>query len=113
MTLLNIVLAAAPSGSGGQPANPLMNLLPFAFIIVIMYLLMIRPQQKKQKEHRDLLANLQKGDKVVTAGGILGTIAGIKEKEKTLLIKVSDTTKIEVLRSSIAQVLKSKYETGS
>ncbi|MFC1568612.1 preprotein translocase subunit YajC [bacterium] len=100
-------MAAAGSGGGAQQTgNPLMNFLPLFAIIIIMYLLMILPQQKRQKEHQKMLNNLQKGDKVLTSGGIMGSIAGIKEKEKTVLLKIAENTKIEILRSSIAQVLK-------
>ncbi len=109
--MLSFMLAAAGGGGGAQPAgNPMLNFLPLFAIIVVMYLLMILPQQRKQKEHRKMLESLQKGDKVVTAGGILGSVAGIKEKENTVLVKVSDNAKIEVLRSSIAQVIRGKGE---
>lgn len=106
MSFLNSMLAMAPTGQGGQTGNPIAALLPFFAIIAIMYLLMILPQQKKQKEHRKMLDNLQKGDKVVTTGGVFGSISGIKEKENTVILKISENTKIEILRSSVAQVLK-------
>lgn len=109
--MLNLVLAAAGSGSGAQqPANPMLNFLPLLAILVVMYLLMILPQQRKQKEHRKMLDELEKGDRIITTGGILGSVSGMKEKERTVLLKVSDNTKIEILRSSIAQVLKGKGE---
>jgi len=104
--MFSTILAMAGSGQGAQGGNPIAALLPFFAIIIIMYLLMILPQQRRQKEHRKMLDNLQKGDKVVTSGGVFGTVSGIKEKEKTVLLKVSENTKIEILRSSIAQVLK-------
>lgn len=107
----HFLLAAGMAGQnagGAQQGNPLIGFLPLVLILVIMYFLMIRPQAKKQKEHRDMLQKLEKGDKVLTAGGIIGTIAGIKEKENTVLVKISDSVKIEVSRNSIAQVMKKK-----
>jgi preprotein translocase subunit YajC len=109
LSSISLTLAMAGSGSGSA-GNPIAAILPMFAIIIVMYLLMILPQQRKQKEHRKMLDNIQKGDKVVTAGGLVGSIAGIKEKENTVLLKVSDTTKIEILRSSIAQIVKGKTE---
>ena len=109
MSSISLTLAMAGSGSGSA-GNPIAAILPMFAIIIVMYLLMILPQQRKQKEHRKMLDNIQKGDKVITAGGLVGSIAGIKEKENTVLLKVSDTTKIEILRSSIAQIVKGKME---
>ena len=109
MSSISLTLAMAGSGSGSA-GNPIAAILPMFAIIIVMYLLMILPQQRKQKEHRKMLDNIQKGDKVVTAGGLVGSIAGIKEKENTVLLKVSDTTKIEILRSSISQIVKGKTE---
>jgi preprotein translocase subunit YajC len=77
--------------------------LPFVLIFGIMYLLIFRPQAKKQKQHRAMIESLKKGDKVVTAGGIHGTIAGVKEKEDIIFVKIADNVKIEVSRSSIAR----------
>lgn len=106
--VLLVIGMAGQSGANAQQSNPLLGFLPLVLILVIMYFLMLRPQAKKQKEHREMLSKLEKGDKVVTAGGIFGTIAGIKEKENTVILKVADNVKIEITRSSIAQVLKKK-----
>jgi len=106
-----IALLMGTSGSGGsQGGNPLVAFLPLLLIIVIMYWLMIRPQTKKQKEHRAMLEKLQKGDKILTAGGIVGTIAGIKENEGLLVVKIAENVKIEISKGSVAQVLKKKSE---
>ena len=96
----NILLQA----SRGQ-GNTLMALLPFILIFVVIWLFMIRPQSKKQKEVQAMLASLQKGDKVVTIGGIRGSIVGFKEAEDTVILKIADNTKIEVSRSAIAKKL--------
>ena len=84
----------------------MVGFLPLVLIIVIMYFLMIRPQAKKQKEHKAMIANLQKGDKILTSGGIVGTVQGVKENEGLLIVKISDNVKIELSRNAVAQVFK-------
>ncbi len=81
----------------------------FPFLILmfaVMYFLMIRPNQKREKERREMLNSIAKGDKVVTTGGICGIVVGVNDK--TVVLKVSDepVTKIEFMRSSVAQVAK-------
>ena len=91
--------------AGGQNAQGggLMAYLPFILILVIMYFLMIRPQAKRQKEKQKMLGDLKKGDRVVTIGGLHGTIGAFKGKEKkTILLKVDKNTSITVNRSAIA-----------
>ena len=83
-------------------------LLPLILIIGIMYFLMIRPQNKKQKELQKMLDALQKGDKVVTIGGIRGTIASVKKDSNTVVIKVDDNVKIEFNRSAVASLVSEK-----
>jgi preprotein translocase subunit YajC len=94
-----ILMAGGQEGSGG---GGLFTLVWFGLIIVVMYLLLIRPQRKKQKEHERLLTELKKGDKVVTSGGMFGTIFAIDEERGRVVIKIGDNTKMEFLKSSIA-----------
>lgn len=101
----SIFLWIAPSSPGGGSANPLITLLPFILIIAIFYFLIIRPQSRRQKEHKKMLEELKKGDMVVAAGGIVGTIAGIKEKENIVILKIDENVKIEVLRSAISSII--------
>ena len=95
-----------PAKKGAAPIWPML-----LAIFAVFYFFMIRPQQKKQKESQNMLGSLAKGDKVVTIGGITGTIVNIKAKkdekegEDTVVLKVSDTTKIEFIRSSIARIV--------
>jgi preprotein translocase subunit YajC len=100
---------------GNAPIWPMLIVL-----FVIFYFFIIRPQSKKQKDTKDMLLNLEKGDRVITIGGIYGTIMSIKEKKdaKTdddiLVLKVSDSSKIELVRSAVARVLpKEGAETGT
>lgn len=87
--------AAAPAGMAG-----LAQFVPLILIFIVFYFLLIRPQQKKAKEHQNYLSNLKKGDKVITGGGIYGQIAGITDNVVTL--EIADNVRIKVSRSSIA-----------
>ncbi|MCK5579345.1 MAG: preprotein translocase subunit YajC [Planctomycetes bacterium] len=71
-------------------------------IFVIFWLLLIRPQQKKQKQHQRLLSELKKGDHVVTSSGMMGVISSMNEEKNIVVLKIADNTKIEFLKSSIA-----------
>jgi preprotein translocase subunit YajC len=97
--------AAGQSGGGGQLVTMLVT---FGLIIVIFYFLVIRPQNKKQKDAKKMLENLRKGDKVVTAGGMRGVIAAVKEE--SIVIKVDENVKIEFSKGSVTQVLERKEE---
>ena len=98
------LLAMAPQQGGNSEGGLMSTLIMFALIIAIFYFLILRPQQKRQKERQKLLEALKKGDKVVTAGGMYGTIAGIDDK--TVLIQVSDGVKMKFERSSVTSILK-------
>ena len=91
--------AAQQAGTG----QLLISMLPILLIFVIFYFFIIRPQNKKQKETDRMIAALKKGDKVVTIGGIHGTV--VQTKEKTVIVKVDDNAKLEFLRSAIATVV--------
>jgi preprotein translocase subunit YajC len=95
-------------GEGAATSNPLMTFLPFVAIIAIFYFLIIRPQNKKQKETQKMLSQLKKGDKIVTIGGIHGTIQAVKEQ--TVIVKVDEDTKLEFSRSAISNVVTAAKE---
>jgi preprotein translocase subunit YajC len=98
------LLLGAPQGTGtGGTGNLLSTFLPFILIIVIFYFLIIRPQNKKQKETQKMLAAIKKGDKIVTIGGIHGVISTVREN--SVVVKVDDNTKVEFSRSAIATVV--------
>lgn len=94
----NMIIAMAQSPEGG---GSFAGMIPFVLIIFVIYFLMIRPQSKKAKAHTQMLAELKKGDKVVTIGGISGTI--VEVRDRTFLVKVSPNTDIEFLKSSVAE----------
>ena len=95
----------APQGGGGIAA-----FLPFFLIMVIIYFLMIRPQAKKRKEKQNMLDALKKGDKVITIGGIHGTVVGIKNQGKIFVLKIDKNLNININRSAIAGLANSVTE---
>lgn len=79
-------------------------LMPLILIFVVFYFLLIRPQQKKMKQHRDMVAGLRRGDKVVTAGGVVGTIAKVLSDSEVLL-EIADGVRVRVVRGTISEVV--------
>ena len=102
MVPLEIIFALSQP-EGGQ-GNSLYSLAPIILIIVIFYFLLIRPQQKRQKEHQSMINELKKGDNVITAGGIHGTVTGVADNVAT--VEIANNTRIKVTKSSIAAVKK-------
>ncbi|MGH7994794.1 MAG: preprotein translocase subunit YajC [Opitutaceae bacterium] len=100
------IAAAAPPASGSQ----LFGILPLILLFVAMYFFMIAPQRKKQKEHQKMLSTLKSGDDVVTSGGIYGTITNVKDDR--FIIRISDTTKIEVGKGFIQSVIAGNGDDG-
>lgn len=88
---------AAAEGGGGFLSTPL---LPIILMLGIMWFLLIRPQQKKQKEHRSMLDNLKKGDVIITTGGLQGRITGVSDA--TLTVEIADKVRVKVARGYIA-----------
>lgn len=99
--------SVATTGAPKQPGG-LEMMLPFVFIFAIFYFLVIRPQVKRQKTHQKFITELQKGDEIITASGILGVIEGLTDRFVTL--KVADGVSIKVLRSQIASTLSQQQE---
>ena len=106
--MYQLIFAMAPQGGEGGGGSLVSTLIMFGAIFLIFYFMIIRPQQKRAKEREKLLSNLDKGDKVVTNGGIHGVIAGLEEK--TALLQVSENVKLKIDRSAIATVLAKKTE---
>lgn len=102
--LFSTVAQTAPTGAA-QPPGIGGVLVPMVLIFSIMYFMMIRPQNQKQKKLAEMISNLQTGDPVVTTGGIHGVVANLKDGS-TLMLKVADNVRIEVDKSAIASVLK-------
>jgi len=105
--MVDIAYAQAAPGVGGP--GPLITILPFVLIFVIMYFMVIRPQQKKAKEHQELLSKLKRNDEVMTSGGIYGKVVDLKETVVTL--EVAPNVKIRVHRPQISAVLTAEKAT--
>jgi len=103
---------AAPQGGGAQQGggSMLMQLFPLIIIVGIFYLMIIRPQQKRQKEHKAMLDNLKKGDKIVTSGGLYGEIFALTQDTVTLVI--ADNVKVKVARGYISGLASQEQEAG-
>jgi preprotein translocase subunit YajC len=99
--LVSEAWAQTGNGGGGGPSL-LLSLVPFLLIFAVFYFLLILPQQKRQKQLKDMLDQLKKGDKVVTASGIWGTITNIGKH--TVTLQIADNTKIKMQREHIARV---------
>lgn len=97
----------APSSDGGS-GSLVSTVIMFGAIFLIFYFMIIRPQRKRAKEREKMLSNVEKGDKVVTSGGLHGVVAGIEDK--TVLLAISDNVKVKVERSAISAVLSTKED---
>jgi preprotein translocase subunit YajC len=106
-SLLLLLSAAAPVWADGRPAGApnggLMMMVPWIAILGVFYFLLIRPQQKQAKQHQALLDNLKRGDRVLTQGGLYGTIQAVKGK--VLEVKLADDVKVLLARSHVSQVV--------
>ena len=100
-----LFLAQAPAPASPGAGGGLLSMLPFVFIFVIMYYVMLRPQMRRQKEQARLVSALKTGDRVVTASGIHGLISNVKDT--TVIVKVADNVKIEMEKTAVTNVVKS------
>ncbi len=87
----------------GQRPSALVQMLPIVAILVIFYFLLIRPKQREQKAHQKMLTQLGKGDRVLTSGGIFGSVVGLKDDR--VVVKIAENVKIELLKSSVLRKL--------
>jgi preprotein translocase subunit YajC len=97
--------AYAQDAAGGT-AGMIMQLLPLILIFAVFYFLLIRPQQKKMKEHREMLGKLKRNDRVITGGGIIGTITKVRDDSEEIEVELAPNTRVTVLRGTISSVLR-------
>jgi preprotein translocase subunit YajC len=102
-SLTNILAQCSPQGQEGGGGSPLSGLWMIALIFVIFYFLLIRPQQKKQKEHQKMLEAITKGDRVVTSGGLYGTVVGVKDN--IVVLRIAEDVKVEFAKSAISSIV--------
>jgi len=98
-----LVLAAAAAPAGGG-ISPLLQFLPWIFVFVIFYVLMIRPQQQRVKQHQAMIGAVKKGDEVVTAGGIRGRVTRVLD-EGEIEVEIAQGVKVKVVRSTLSSVI--------
>jgi len=102
--VLDLLISPAFAQAQAQPAgNPLMQFLPLILLVVVFYFLLIRPQMKRNKEHRNMIASLSVGDEVVTGGGVAGRVSGLGEH--FVSVEIADGVVAKVQKQSIASVL--------
>jgi preprotein translocase subunit YajC len=108
-TLTLLMGAPDASGAAADPnAQLVTTIVTFGLVFVVFYFLIIRPQNKKQKEAKKMMESLKKGDKVQTIGGLRGTVWQVNEKADCVIIKTEEDVKLEFVRSAIASVLEQK-----
>ena len=100
---MDILLAMAPQGGEGGGGSLVSTLIMFGAIFAIFYFMIIRPQQKRAKEREKLLSNVEKGDKIITSGGVHATVVGLEEK--SVLVEIAPNVKIKIERSAIGSVV--------
>ena len=100
--MFDIAYAMGTGGAGGEGAGGFTGFIPLILMFVIFYFLLIRPQQKRTKEHRQMIANLKKGDRIVTSGGIHGRITGMDES--TLTVEIADRVRVKVARGNVSNL---------
>jgi len=97
--VIDLAYAMAPPQGGSGPGSIIIQLVPMILIFAIFFFLLIRPQQRDRRRKEEMLANLKKGDRIVTAGGLIGTVVGLNEQ--TVTIRIADTVRVECLRSAV------------
>ena len=102
-TMLMTMVQAAPAGQPGGAAGILLGVAPWLLIFVIFYILMIRPQQRRAKEHQNAIAAVKKGDDVITGGGIRGRVTKVSDDEAE--VEIAQGVKVRVVKATITQVL--------
>ena len=106
-----ITPAFAQAAGGGNPSQFLIQLAPFAAIIAIFYFLIIRPQQTRMKQHKEMVSSVKRNDTVVTSGGIVGKVTRVIEeegKEAEVEVQIAENTRVRVVRSTLSDVRRTK-----
>lgn len=98
--MTSIAYAMGQGGAAGQGSGGLTAFIPLILMFVIFYFLLIRPQQKKAKEHREMISNLKKGDRILTSGGLYGTITGADDN--TLTVEIAEKVRVKINRGNVA-----------
>ena len=98
-----MITPAFAQGAGAGTSDMMMSLLPFVLIFVIMYFLILRPQQKRAKQHTEMVKNLRRGDNVVTSGGLLGKVTKVVDDDQ-IEVEIADGVRVRQLRGMVSEV---------
>ncbi len=101
---LDLITPAFAQGAAAPGGDMILQFVPFVLIFVIMWFLIIRPQQRRVKEHREMINNVRRGDTVVTSGGIVGKVTRVIEDANELEVEISDGVKVKLVRGMISEV---------
>jgi preprotein translocase subunit YajC len=109
---MDLILLMSPpqGGEGGGGGSGLLGFLPLVLIFLIFYLLVLRPHSKRQKDLAKMVSSLKQGDRVLTSGGLFGTVVTQKEDGNVFVIKIAEQVRVEVAKSAIATVVKEAKE---
>jgi preprotein translocase subunit YajC len=110
-SLNQIIAMAQPANADGKVASPLASFVPLIVLMVIFWFLLIRPQQKKQKLHQQMLTKIKSGDRVVTSSGIIGTVVTVKDKSIT--VRTAGDTKLELTKGAVAEIVEGSESSES
>jgi preprotein translocase subunit YajC len=111
MSFLTLISTSGQQAAPQGQSNLLFGLLPFILVFVIFYLLIILPQRKKQKQHQHLVENLKPGDRIITNGGIFGTVMDVHPDR--IELKIASNVKIDILKSAVAIIISDKEKAES
>jgi len=105
-----MLISPAYAQAGGDPTGGLMSLLPLVLIFVVFYFILIRPQQKKAKEHRAMLADLKRGDRIVTGGGVIATVVRVAPDSEEVIAEIAKDIRVKIVKGTIQSVLREQGE---
>lgn len=100
---MQIFYSALAEEVGATPNSPFLSLLPFAVVVLIFYLIVLRPQNKKIREHSNLINNLEVGDKIITTGGIIGVISKVDSKNSIFILEVAEGINIKIAKNFVSE----------
>ena len=104
MFLQTIAMATTPAVEGGETGGGgLLQFMPIFFMVAIFYFVMIRPQKRREKERKAMIAAVKSGERILLTSGIIGEVFSVKEK--TLIVRIADNTKIEILKTAVSQII--------
>ncbi len=99
-----MLISPAYAQAAGDPAGMFTSFIPLILIFVVFYFLLIRPQQKKAKEHRSMLEALRRGDRIVTAGGLVGLVTKVAPEDREVTVEIAEGVRVKIMRDMIATV---------